>query len=119
MSWADSNADHRFNFGEDMGTLPVMVKDSVGSGQLIVFSDPSIFTNTMYIQPENGNNRDFIRNLTANNGPLLIDQMNSRTADAKGLSGILHVVRNTEIIEIIIFCLLMLAAAWAWKKKAI
>jgi hypothetical protein len=118
MSWADRNADNRLNAGEEMGTLPVMMQESIGPGRLVVLSDPSIFVNTMYTQPENGNNRAFIHNLTTMEGPLLIDQMNSRTADAKGLSGILHVVRNTVIIEILIFCLLILGAAWAWRKKA-
>jgi len=118
MSWADRNGNNRLNIGEEMGTLPVMVQESIGPGRLVVLSDPSIFVNTMYIQPENENNRVFIHNLT-NNGPLLIDQMNSRTADAKGLSGILHVVRNTVIIEILIFSLLILGAAWAWRKKAV
>lgn len=119
MSWADRNANNRLNIGEEMGTLPVMVRESIGPGMLVVLSDPSIFVNTMYVQPENGNNRAFIHNLTTQEGILLIDQMNSRTADAKGLSGILHVVRNTVIIEIFIFCLMILGIAWAWRKKAV
>jgi hypothetical protein len=119
MSWADRNGDKRLNFGEDMGTFPVMAKELIGPGQLVVLSDPSIFTNTMYTQPENGNDRDLIRNLTSRDGPVIIDQMNSRTADAGGLSGILHVIRNTVIIEILIFSLLMLVAAWAWRKETI
>ncbi|PKG32827.1 DUF4350 domain-containing protein [Methanoregula sp.] len=118
MSWADRNANNRLNTGEEMGTLPVMVQESVGPGRLVVLSDPSIFVNTMYVQPENGNNRALIHHIINADSTLLIDQMNSRTADAKGLSGILHVVRNTGIIEIFIFCLLILGAAWAWRKKA-
>lgn len=119
MSWADRNANNRLNAGEEMGTLPVMVQESIGPGRLVVLSDPSIFVNTMYLQPENANNRALIDNLTTQDSFLLIDQMNSRTADAKGLSGILHVVRNTVIIEILIFCLLILGIAWAWRKKAV
>lgn len=119
MSWADRNANNRFNGGEEMGTLPVMVQESIGPGRLVVLSDPSIFVNTMYLQPENADNRALISNLTTQDTFLLIDQMNSRTADAKGLSGILHVVRNTIIIEIFIFCLMILGIAWAWRKKAV
>lgn len=119
MSWTDSNIDKRLNRDENIGTFPVMSKESIGSGQIVVLSDPSIFTNTMYTQPENANNRNVIHNLTSRDGPVLIDQMNSRTADAGGLSEILHVIRNTVVIEVSLFCLLMLVIAWAWKKKTI
>ncbi|MDO9325556.1 MAG: DUF4350 domain-containing protein [Methanoregula sp.] len=119
MSWTDINGDRRLNYGENMGTFPVMVTESIGPGQLIVLSDPSIFINSMYLQEKNGNNRILIRNLLSRDGQILIDQMNSRTADASGLGEILHVIRTTIIIEILILCLLMLGIAWAWKKKTI
>ncbi len=117
MSWNDANGDRRFNTAENMGTFPVMALDSSGSGQLIVLSDPSIFINTMYSLAENENNRFLIRNIVTGNDFILIDQMNSRTANASGVGEIFHVIRNTVNIEIFILCLLMLGIAWAWKKK--
>jgi hypothetical protein len=119
MSWVDANGDRRLNRGEEMGTFPVMATDSIGPGQLIVLSDSSIFINSMYTLSDNENNRYVIRNILSRDGPVLIDQMNSRTADASGFSGILHLVRNTLTIEILIVCLLMLCTAWAWKTKRI
>lgn len=119
MSWIDINGDGRLNPGEEMGTFPVMAGDSIGPGLVIVLSDPSIFINSMYSQAENGNNRELIKSIINHDGPLLIDQMNSRTADASGFSEILHVIRNTITIEISIVCLLMLGTAWAWKKKKV
>jgi hypothetical protein len=119
MSWNDVNGDHRLNTGEDMGTFPVMATESIGPGTLAVLSDPSIFINTMYTLPENGNNRKLIRSIITPEGRILIDQMNSRTADASGISEILHVIRNTLNIEIFIIILLMLGTASAWKKKII
>jgi hypothetical protein len=119
MSWNDANGDRRLNAVEDMGTFPVMASDSLGPGQLIVLSDSSIFINSMYAAGENGNNRNLIRTIVAGDGPILIDQMNSRTADAQGFSELLHVIRSTVPIEIAILCLLMLGMAWAWKKKTI
>ncbi|MGB7788741.1 DUF4350 domain-containing protein [Methanoregula sp.] len=119
MSWEDTIGDRRLHAGEVMGTFPVLATDSIGPGRLIILSDPSIFINSMYAQVENGDNRDFIRNITSRDGPVLIDQMNSRTADANGFSEILQLVRNTVNIEIFILCLLMLCIAWAWKKKMI
>lgn len=117
MSWNDINGDRRLNLGEEMGTFPVMATESIGSGQLIVLSDPSIFINSMYSPEENANNRNFIQNLTTRGGPVLIDQMNSRTAEAGGFSEIFHLTKTTVIVEIFIICLLMLGTAWAWKRK--
>jgi hypothetical protein len=119
MSWIDLNGKRRITLGEDLGTYPVMVTTSKGTGQLIVLSDPSIFINSMYSQPENGNNRDLIRSIVTLNDQVLIDQMNSRTAGASGFSEILHVIGNTSNIEIFIICLLMLGTALAWRKKII
>jgi hypothetical protein len=119
MSWNDITGDRRLTEGEVMGTFPVMATETLGQGQLIVLSDPSIFINSMYSAEENENNRDFIRNLTGRGGPVLIDQMNSRTADASGLSELFHLTRSTMCIEIFIICLMMLCAAWVWKKKMI
>ncbi|PKL70587.1 MAG: hypothetical protein CVV30_04345 [Methanomicrobiales archaeon HGW-Methanomicrobiales-1] len=119
MSWSDGNGDRRLNTGENMGTFPVMTLDSIGSGQLIVLSDPSIFINSMYSPAENENNRFLIRNIVAGDNSVLIDQMNSRTGNADGVGEIFHVIRNTVNIEIFILCLLMLGMAWAWKKKII
>jgi hypothetical protein len=119
MSWNDLNGDRRLNAGEEMGTFPVMATESIGTGQVIVLSDPSIFINSLYSAEENANNRGFIINLTSRSGPVLVDQMNSRTADASGFSEIFHLTRTTIIIEIFIICLLMLGSAWIWKKKMI
>ena len=119
MSWIDANGDRKLNRAEDMGTFPVLVSEQRGHGTIIVLSDPSIFINSMYTQSENADDRNFIRAFTGGNGTLLVDQMNSRTADASGLSEILHVIRTTIIIEIILLCLLMLTLAWAWKKMIV
>ena len=119
MSWTDANGDRRLNLGEEMGTFPAMATEPVGAGTLIVLSDPSIFINSMYLQEEAGNNRDMIRALVTRDGPVLIDQMNSRTAGAGGLSEILHVIRNTVMIEIFLLAVLMLCIAWAWKTKQV
>lgn len=119
MSWVDTNGNRRLNFDEDMGTFPVMAEDARGTGRIIVLSDPSIFINSMYMLAENGNNRFLIQTLVNDDGPLLIDQMNTRTADASGFSEILHVVKNTVNMKIFIICLFVLGIAWAWKKKMI
>nr|WP_319375664.1 DUF4350 domain-containing protein [uncultured Methanoregula sp.] len=117
MSWIDANGDRRLNTVEDMGTFPVMSSEAMGSGKIIVLSDPSILINSMYTQPENSDDRELIRGVLKSDGPVLVDQMNSRTADASGISEILHVIRTTIIIEISLLGLLVFALAWTWKKR--
>jgi hypothetical protein len=119
MSWIDLKGDQRLTLNEEMGTFPVMTTESIGAGRLIVLSDPSIFINSMYTRPDNGNNRYLIQTIVTRTNPVLIDQMNSRTADTSGFSEILHVIRTTSSIEIFIVCLLMLGTALAWRKKNI
>lgn len=119
MSWTDRNGDHRLNMVEDMGSFAVMTEERNGPGLLIVLADPSIFINSMYNDEGSGNNRLLISNLLSRDRTILIDQMNSRTADAAGFSGILQLIRTTTIIELALLSLLLLGTAWAWKKKMI
>ena len=117
FSWIDKNGDKRINTGEVLGQFPVMAEETVGSGRLVVFSDPSIFINSMLRYDQPGDNVQFIQDLTHGNTTLLIDQMNSRTRDAEGLGEILHVITTTFIIEVLISGILVLVVAWMWRRK--
>ena len=103
--------------GEEMGTFPVMSMDTSGPGRIVVLSDPSIFINSMYSQPENENNRVLIYSLVNYGDMLLIDQMTSRTAGETGLGGVLFAIRNSIFIEVFIIIILVLATAWVWNRK--
>jgi hypothetical protein len=116
FSWIDSSGDGKLNQGETMGTFPVMAYEYRGKGRIIVLSDSSIFINSMY--STNANDRELISTITLDNA-VLIDQMNSRTADTNGFSEILHVIRTTGTVEIFMLCLLTLTLALAWRKKMI
>ena len=118
MSWIDLNGDRQINNNEVLGTITVIAADNIGSGRLIVVSDPSIFINSMY-DVEQPNNQLFIRNLVNGNEPVLLDQMNSRTRDAEGLNEILHLIKTRLMIELLFVCMLMLFIAWIWKRKII
>jgi hypothetical protein len=117
FSWIDKNGDKRINPGEVLGQFPVMTEEQVGRGRLVVFSDPSIFINSMLRDDQPGDNLRFIRDLTHGNATVLADQMNSRTRDAEGLGEILQVIKTTFIIEVLISGLLVLAVAWMWRRK--
>jgi hypothetical protein len=117
LSWIDTNGDRRINSDEVMGKFAVMAKETVGTGELVVLSDPSIFINAMADPDEKWDNRRLIESLTGREGPVLIDQMNSRTRDAEGTSEIIHVIRTTSNIELLFVGTLMLITAVAWRRK--
>ena len=119
LSWIDENGDKRINADEVMGQFPVMAEEQIGRGKLIVLSDPSIFINTMQEPDQTGDNRLFIQDLVTGNRTVLIDQMNSRTRDAEGISEILHLIRTTISIELLFLALLVLTAVWAWRKRMV
>jgi hypothetical protein len=119
MSWIDANGDRRINSNEMLGKFSVIAQDDIGRGSLVVLSDPSIFINSMQDPGEKWDNRQLVQGLFNRDGPLLVDQMNSRTNDAEGMSEILHVLRTTLSIEIVIIALLVLFAAVAWRRKLV
>jgi len=117
MSWIDENGDRRINSDEVMGKFPVMSAETIGRGRVVVLSDPSIFINSMQDLDPQWDNRRFVQDILNANGTVLIDQMNSRTRDAEGISEILHLIRTTITTELLFLGVLVLAAAWAWRRK--
>jgi hypothetical protein len=119
LSWIDSNGDGRINQGEVLGSFPVLASESREAGWIIVLSDPSIFINSMHDLDEKWGNRRLIQRFTGQQGSILIDQMNSRTRDAGGLGEILHSIKTTVLIEVLVFGILILLVAGVWKRKII
>ena len=119
LSWTDTNGNQRIDSGEALGTFPVMAKEKIGNGELVVLSDPSIFINAMQDLDGKYDNPKLIENLAGGGGPVLISQMNSRTSGTEGLSTILHVMKTTLSTEILVIIVLLLIAAVAWKRKIV
>ncbi|WP_292423366.1 DUF4350 domain-containing protein [Methanoregula sp.] len=117
LSWVDTNGDRRININEVMGEFPVISAEEISRGRIVVISDPSIFINSMQDIGDRWGNRCLLNNLIHYNGTVLVDQMNSRTRDAEGMSGIFHVLRTQFIVEVLFFGFLVLVAAWAWREK--
>jgi hypothetical protein len=119
FSWIDEDRNRHISSEEVMGAFTVMAKEKNGPGTLIVLADPSVFINAMADAGEPGNNQHFIARLTGSAGPVLVDQMNSRTRDAAGLGEILHVIKTTFIIELLVFGIVILLVAGVWKRRDI
>ena len=69
LSWIDLNGDKRITSNEPLGNFAVMVQEAAGNGNIIVLSDPSIFTNSMYEAGTTHDNRNIIHRLTGQRGP--------------------------------------------------
>ena len=119
LSWIDENGDKRLNGDEILGQYPVMTEEEIGKGKIVVLSDPSIFINSMQESDQPGDNHRFIKGIVDTDGVVLVDQMNSRTCDAEGISEILHLIRTTISIKLLFLALLVLAAIWAWRRKMV
>lgn len=119
LSWTDSNGDGRINSQEVLGSFPVLAFEPRGGGRIVVLSDPSILINAMQGLDEKWGNHRLIQRFTGQQGPLLIDQMNSRTRDAGGLGEILHVIKTTVLLEVLVCGIVVLLVAGAWKRKSI
>lgn len=53
FAYLDRNVTGNLSASDELGAYPVVTSESVGSGQVIAVSDPSLFINTMLSQPDN------------------------------------------------------------------
>lgn len=53
FAYLDRNRTENLSAGDELGRYPVMTTESLGSGEVITVSDPSVFINTMLAQPDN------------------------------------------------------------------
>lgn len=53
-SWLDSDGDSVRDMGEPKGPFPVIAKERIGNGTIILLSDPSVLINGMVTQLDNG-----------------------------------------------------------------
>jgi hypothetical protein len=53
-SWLDTDGDSTRDVGEPKGPFPILAKERVGSGTIILLSDPSVLINGMMTQLDNG-----------------------------------------------------------------
>ena len=92
FSFLDINSNQVRDEDEPTGPLPVISQDSLGNGQLILISDPSIFINSMDRIEDNNN---LIRNIAATaKSRLLIDQSHLPPSNLSKTKNLLAYVRD-------------------------
>jgi len=92
FSFLDLNTNQTHDENEPTGPLPVISSHSLGSGQLILVSDPSIFINSMSTMESN---YEFAQNITAiTTSRLLIDQSHLPPSNLSQTKNLLAYIRG-------------------------
>jgi hypothetical protein len=78
FSFLDTNENGKFEEGEPLGPLPVIFRQEMAKGELILVADPSLFINSMAMVDEN---ETFIKNIAATTTTLYIDQLHLPPSD--------------------------------------
>jgi len=75
MSWLDTNANGQRDSNEVNGSFPILAIERYGAGTLVLFSDPSLFINSMKTPLNNSVFRDdFLRYLFTGRDTVIIDE---------------------------------------------
>ncbi|MFC2067070.1 DUF4350 domain-containing protein [Chloroflexota bacterium] len=107
FSFLDLNDNQVWDKPESTGPLPVISHHNLGSGQIILIADPSIFINSMESME---GNRNFIQNIvTATTSSLLIDQSHLPSTELHQTKNILTHIRDTLATPLGTIGLLVLA----------
>jgi hypothetical protein len=112
ISWIDTDGNYRISGDESLGRRSVATVWPLGSGEVIVISDPSIFINAMLNVGDQWGNRVFIHNCISLHSSLFIEQIESRTKVHAVLSEVLYYIRSKDTLKIVIvaivFCIISL-----------
>ncbi len=107
FSFLDLNGNRGWDEDEPTGPLPVISHHNLGSGQIILVSDPSIFINSMETIESNS---DFVQNLAAiTTSRLIIDQSHLPPSNLHQTKNLLADIRGFLIAPVGTLGLVILA----------
>ena len=91
FSFLDTDDDQTQPADEPAGLLPVISRHSLGQGNIILISDPSLFINSM---GPIGDNDRLVQNIAAAGSTILIDQSHLPTSNLSEAKDVLTQLRN-------------------------
>ena len=120
FSFLDQNDNKKRDDGEPTGPLPVISQHKLGSGQITLISDPSIFINSMQAL---GSNSNFVKNIAAATSyHLLIDQSHLPPSNLHLAKKLLERARSLLTaplgILLLVISMLVFTLLPIWHKKA-
>jgi hypothetical protein len=118
FSFLDDNGSGSRDEGESAGPLPVVARQLLGDGQLLLVADPSIFINGM---ESLGGNAHFIENIAAASTWLFIDQRHLDTSELGRTRGWLKTARgllsSTAGTTLLVAAAVILALLPVWHHR--
>lgn len=119
FSFLDLNGNQTWEEGEPTGPLPVISQHNLGSGQIILITDPSLFINSMETM---GSNYNLIQNIVAiTTSNLLIDQSHLPASNLHQTKNLLTHIHDSLITPLGSLGLVILALTVTlmplWRKK--
>jgi len=119
FSFLDLNGNESSDEGEPAGPLPVISRHDLGSGEVVLIADPSIFINSM---DTFGSNATLVQNIAAiTTSGLLIDQSHLPPSSLHHVKGLLAGVRGSLITPAgavgLVIAALAITLVPVWYKK--
>lgn len=111
FSYLDGNRNNTLDDSEQLASRPIAVSESVGSGQVVLVSDGSIFTNAMLGQSDN---RQFARQLATNQSQVILDYSHGHPLPPL-VYGLL-VVQGTPLLQFVLG-LVVLGGILVWYRR--
>lgn len=113
VAYADENNNEMLDESEEIGQFPVVTSEDIGSGTLIVASDPSLFINVMLDQT---GNRAFVANLYKRGDFVVLDYSHSGAFPPLTLA--LLILRDSPLLQAI-SGIMALVSVIAWQRRIV
>ena len=121
FSFLDINNDGIRGTQEPMGPFPIIGYTSLGQGQIVVVSDPSILIKSMLHEADNA---IFLRNLvniSGQNPTIFLDESHLPTLQLEKSKKLLRSIRrtigNSNILTLTVMIAIILIMAPLWRQK--
>ncbi|MDL0125593.1 DUF4350 domain-containing protein [Halobacterium salinarum] len=114
FAYLDANQNGSLDANESLSERPVVVRESYGSGAVILVSDPSIFINSMLDAPDN---RRFAKNLAADADTVVFDYSH-RTGIPLAV-GIVLSIADSPLLQFLVITVLVGVCATAWTRRGL
>lgn len=114
LSWIDKDGNGLINRSELLNRYTLVAGERLGDGTLVVIGDASLFINAMQSLPDCDNSR-FLERLMEENS--LVDQVNSRTANAEGPITTFLMVRKTPSLVVVVTAVILAVLAWSCNRR--
>lgn len=106
--YLDANGNDQLDDDENLASYPAVTVESVGKGQVVAVSDPSVFINTML---DRADNRAFARNLYENHDRVVLDV--SHAGSVPPVQAGVLALRNSTLLQAAVGATaLALVAGW-------